>query len=326
MAGILLGVDGGNTKTIAVVTTHEGSIAGVGMAGCSDIHNPSAVDAVAEVVRAVKAALAEARADAADLDATVFSLAGADWPEDFEFLRREIGRRLDLRVEPAIVNDAVGAIRGGTDDGVGVAVVCGTGGAVAARNAAGDVFHYGFWPDGTGAGALGQQALTAVWRADLGVGPETSLTRRALERWQCSDPLELLHAFTRLDVPAIREVEKASFAAAVLDEADAGDPVALELVTVAGRRLAEYARVAAARVGLSGNPFPLVLSGGVLRHPSRLMRDTIVAHVPEGVPVTATVEPVVGAVLLAADAVGTPIEREALGAAFLTANDTAVRR
>jgi len=47
---------------------------------------------------------------------------------------------LRLKVAPLVVNDAIGPIRTGTDDGVGAAVVCGTGGAVGARNARGDVF------------------------------------------------------------------------------------------------------------------------------------------------------------------------------------------
>ena len=320
MADLLLGVDGGNTKTIAVVARRDGTIAGIGVAGCADIHNVAPEKGVGEIVRAARAALASAGAAAGDLDAATFSLAGADWPEDFAFLRSELASRLGFRSRPAIVNAAVGAIRGGTDDGVGIAVVCGSGGAVGARNARGDVFHYGFWPDGTGAGALGRQALAAIWRADLGVGPETSLTRRALERWGCSDPLELLHAFTRLDAPAIPESEKAMFAEVVLDEATAGDPVAHELVTVAGARLGDYARVSSARVGLAGEPFPLVLCGGVLRHPSPLMREAIVARIPEGVPVTSTSEPIIGAVLMAADEAGIALDRDALAAAFLTAN------
>ena len=320
MRGLLLGVDGGNTKTIAVVARRDGTIASVGAAGCADIHNATPDEGVGEVVRAATAALAAAGASAGDLDSATFSLAGADWPEDFVFLRRELETQLGLQIEASIVNDAIGAIRSGTDDGVGIAVVCGTGGAVGARNAHGEVFHYGFWPDGTGAGALGRQALTAIWRADLGVGPATSLTGRALERWSCADPLDLLHAFTRLDTVPIPESEKARFAEVVLDEAAAGDPVALELVTTAGRRLGEYARVTAIRIGLAGSAFPLVLCGGVLRHPSPLMREAIVARVPEGVPVAPTAEPIVGAVLLAADDAGVALDRELLAAAYLSAN------
>ncbi len=318
MGGLLLGVDGGNTKTIAVLARHDGTIAGIGRGGCADIHNASSPDdGVGEIVRAVADVFAAAAAGPGDLDAATFSLAGADWPEDFSFLRDEIARRLELCSEPSIVNDAIGAIRSGTVDGTGIAVVCGTGGAVGARN--GDrLFHYGFWPDGTGGAALGEQALRAVWRADLGVGPQTSLTGRALSRWGCSDALELLHAFTRLDVPAIPVSEKALFAEILLDEAAAGDPVAVELVTAAGSRLGEYARVSAARVGLLEGGFPLVLRGGVLRHPSPLLREAILARVPTGRPVSGSAEPIVGALLLAADDAGVRLEFDGLGETLLS--------
>src|SRR5439155_17197564 len=116
--------------------------------------------------------------------AAAFSLAGADWPEDFELLRARLTDALALRVVPLVVNDGIGPIRSGTDDGVGAAVVVGTWGAVGARNARGDVFHLGFWPDSVGGAALAHEGLAAVWRAGLGLGPQTSLAERALARWQ----------------------------------------------------------------------------------------------------------------------------------------------
>src|SRR6185503_8609211 len=178
---LVLGVDGGNTKTIAVVVTGEGAVLGTGRAGCGDIHNARGPDAaVAEITAAVGAALAEAGTGAGDVAAAAFSLAGADWPEDFDYLRRELRDRLDLSEDPEIVNDAVGGLRCGTDDMVGVSVVIGTYSALAGRNAAGELFHFGFWPDSTGAHGLGTNALAAIWRRMLGLGPETTLLGRAL--------------------------------------------------------------------------------------------------------------------------------------------------
>jgi len=302
---LLLGVDGGNTKTIALVTRRDGTVLGAGTAGCADIHNArSPEDGLEEVVRASAAALETAGARAADLAAAAFSLAGADWPEDFEFLRTGLTERLELDGEPLVVNDAIGAIRSGTDDWVGVAAICGTGGAIGARNRKGEIYHLGFWPDGTGAYTLGSEGLAAVWRAGIGVGPETSLTARALERWSQPDPISLLHVFTRIGGDGNSRYERSLFAGAVLDEADAGDAVAHGIVERAGGHLGDYARVSAEQTGQLGSPFPLVLSGGVLRHPSTLLRESVLARVPGAEPVYPTVEPVAGAVLLAADMVG----------------------
>lgn len=318
-SGLLLGVDAGNTKTFALVVGSDGTVAGAGTAGCGDIHNAPTPDAgLDEIGRACASALAAAGVRGSELAASAFSLAGADWPEDFELLREELTRRLELVTPPQVVNDAIGAIRCGTADGVGLAAVCGTHGTAGARNAAGDVYHFGFWPDDTGAWALGSKGLAAVMRADLGIGEATSLTGRALAWWNAESPFELLHVLTRLEEPRITNAERALFASAVLDEADAGDAVARDLVGSAGRRLGDFARVCAERTAQTDSEVPLVLCGGMLRHPSALLRESIVSSVPGAVPVYPLVEPVVGAVLLAADAVGVPLGLDRLADAALS--------
>ena len=91
---LLLGVDGGNTKTVAIVATGDGTIVGAGRAGRSDIYNtPDEEAALDEICHAVIQALSEASATATDLAAGVFSMAGADWPEDVDFLTRGLIRR-----------------------------------------------------------------------------------------------------------------------------------------------------------------------------------------------------------------------------------------
>jgi N-acetylglucosamine kinase-like BadF-type ATPase len=41
----LLGVDGGNTKTIALVARSDGAIVGAGRAGCSDVYGAASEEA-----------------------------------------------------------------------------------------------------------------------------------------------------------------------------------------------------------------------------------------------------------------------------------------
>lgn len=91
----VLAVDGGNTKTIALIADIHGSILGKGRSGSSDIYNTvgaaryglSAVDfAIANIEAAVQQALQAAHIQPAMPTASVFNLAGADWPENFEVL------------------------------------------------------------------------------------------------------------------------------------------------------------------------------------------------------------------------------------------------
>jgi N-acetylglucosamine kinase-like BadF-type ATPase len=310
---LLLGADGGNTKTIALVAGRDGTILGAGRSGNSDLYNAPSVDAaLASIAAAAAQALAAAGATAADVEASCFSLAGADWAEDFELLRLELPARIGLPSEPLVVNDAVGAIRAGTPDGVGTAVVCGTYGVSGGRNAAGQVFHLGFWPDSCGARPLGREALSAVWRADLGYGPATSLTQRALDTYAVSDPIALLHELTRRGGPGLEAADR--LASAVLDEADRGDEVAAAIVRNQGRILGDQTQACAERVGLAGGEFPVVLAGGVFRHASRLLAETLVERLPNGRAVAAAHEPAVGALLFAFDRAGVAADEARLEA------------
>lgn len=314
MAQLVLGVDGGNTKTVALAARLDGTIVGAGRAGCADVYGAESPEAaVAAILEAVAQVLGSAGAQEADLAAAAFSLAGADWPEDFEYLRGELGLRLSIAVPPVVVNDAIGAVRAGAPDGVGVAVVCGTGGCVGARARDGRFWHSSFWALHTGAWALGHQALDAIYAAELGIGRPTLLSARALEVLGEASVEEILHSFTRRGGRS--PFDAAELAPAVLDEAAADDPVARRIVEEQGAQLGDLGRVAAEKVGLAG-PFPLVLAGGVLRHPSPLLRNAILARVPSGRPVTSAFEPVVGALLLAFDETGASPDPERLRASF----------
>lgn len=297
----VLGVDGGNTKTLALVARQDGTIVGTGRAGCSDIYGAESPDvAIAELEHAVHAALAEAGIQPEEIGAGAFSLAGADWPEDFALLEeamraRSFGRRT------LVVNDAMGALRAGSPDGTGVVVVCGTGAAIGARHPDGRSWHSSFWQEPQGAGELSLKALRAVYRTELGIDPPTLLTEKVLAMLGAATVEEVLHQLTaRNQTPPEnwRQLTRP-----LLDAAEAGDAAARQIVISHGESLGDYALVAARKVGLGETPFTLVLAGGVLRHPSPLMREALIGRVCETVPgviaLQSRLEPVAGAVLLA---------------------------
>jgi len=296
--GLVLGVDGGNTKTLAVVMDRGARICGVGRAGDSNIYSTVSPEAaVAEVEAAVARALETVDAGRGAVKAAVFSLSGADWGEDIECLEATLALAFPAATVE-VVNDAVGALWSGAPDGVGVSVVCGTGGCVAARAADGRSWHSGWWALHTGAWAMGETALQAVYAAELGFGPSTSLTAHALEVFGCATVEQILHAFTRRG--GRHQYETALLAPAILGQAQAGDEVARQIVVGEGAKLGGYARAAARIVGISERPYPLVLLGGVLRaHGSELLTNEIAAAVPDGVSATTPLEPVAGALLMA---------------------------
>jgi N-acetylglucosamine kinase-like BadF-type ATPase len=300
---LVLGVDGGNTKTLALIARQDGVILGTGRAGCGDIYGAaSPAAAILEIESAVREALAQAGISSTALEASAFSLAGADWPEDFNLLEdamrvRGFGRRL------VVVNDAMGALRAGSPDGTGVAVACGTGAAIGARHPDGRVWHSSFWQEAQGADELSSRALRAVYRAELGIDPPTALTGLILATFGAPDVEEILHQLTARDIP--RPVYRRQLVRPLFEAADAGDATARQILISHGKALGDYAIAAARQVGLLEMPFPLVLTGGVLRHPSPFLREALVARVQEMIPdvraVQSRFEPAAGAVLLALD-------------------------
>lgn len=306
----VVGVDGGNTKTVVLVARPDGTVVGYGRGGGGDIYSlPRGTRTIPAVEHAMEAALAQAGIGVDSLAAGAFSMAGADWPEDFALIH-ELMAHLHYGRKLMVVNDALGALRAGSPDGTGVVVVCGTGAAIGARNADGRAWHTSFWQGVHGASQLGQKALDAVYRAELGIEEPTSLRARALHYWQRPDVEGVLHLLTALDAEASHGVRH--FAHVLLDEAAAGDAVAHRIVSEHAAALGDYALVAARKTGLQAQPFTLVLAGGVLRHPSSLLADTMVARVravqPAVVAVNSTFEPAVGALLLALESIDIPTD------------------
>jgi N-acetylglucosamine kinase-like BadF-type ATPase len=308
---LVLGLDGGNTKTVALVAQDDGTVVGAGRAGCADIYGAiTAEDAIEAIAGAAQQALDVAGAKGSDLDAAVFCVAGADWPEDFELHRRELTSRLGLRRTATVFNDAIATLRAGTPDAVGVAAVVGTGGAIAGRNEHGGTWHLGFWPDSMAAVGIGRAALRAVYRNGLGLDVPTTLTARACELHGVPDVLELLHRFSRRGPrpPVVSVVPM------VFEEAAAGDEVARAIIETDASRFADAVRTTALRLELA-TPYALVLAGGVLRHPAAsLHTDAIARGTPDAIPVRATWEPATGALLLAYDEVGAEPDTERLRA------------
>jgi N-acetylglucosamine kinase-like BadF-type ATPase len=318
----VLGVDGGNTKTIALLAALDGAILGAGRGGCGDIYNAyagstwpdSAAAAVANIEYAVVSALQAAHVAPGDIATAVFNMAGADWPEDFSYLRaameaRGFGRAIFIQ------NDAMGVLHAGAADDIGVSVICGTGAATGACGPDGRTWHSSRWQDQTQGGEhLSRKALEAVYRAELGMESPTTLRGRMLAFFDMHSVEEILHHLT-----ARRKHEQVSadgLAPLLLDEAQEGDSVALAVVREHGEALGNYALAAARKVGLEGRTFALVLAGGVFRHPSTLLEEIISARVLTTCPGVRTTrsrfEPIIGVLCTALEATGVKINEELL--------------
>src|SRR5260370_24044628 len=136
----ILAVDGGNTKTIALVAALDGTVLGIGRGSCSDMYNAAPADgaadsaaaALANAEHAVRLALHPAGVSPPEVAVGVFNMAGADWPQDISFWR-EAMRERGMGREIIAQNDPLGVLYSASPHATGVSLVARTGGATGAR-------------------------------------------------------------------------------------------------------------------------------------------------------------------------------------------------
>jgi N-acetylglucosamine kinase-like BadF-type ATPase len=307
----LLGVDGGNSKTLAVIVDQTGRVLGVGRAGCGNHQGPGLTVAMEQIRGAAQDALLAAGIEPAAVDVASYCLAGADLSEDFALLRpalAELGlaRRIDLH------NDSVAALRSGTDAPNAVVVVVGAGFNALGRNeAGGEIQLAGLgWLSGDwgGGDAIAQEAVRLSVRAWDGRGRPTALQEMVLEALGVPDVESLIRklylSFT-FHRAGLEWSDVSRLAPLVFEAAHRGDLVARDLVQRLGKEVATTAATLLRRLELLHRPADVVLGGSVFRAEGTLLHATIRSELGRTAPlaqiVVPDVEPVIGAALCAMD-------------------------
>jgi N-acetylglucosamine kinase-like BadF-type ATPase len=330
MPQLYLGVDAGNTKTLALVSDDQGHVVGSGHAGLGDIygaaHPEEAVDAVASTVAQ---ALAGAGAQLSDVRWAAFRLAGIDWPEDEAYWRDALARRFAPIEQASLKNDGFALLRCGDLSGVGVAVAAGTGHAVAGRGPDGQEFALCWWGQHyLGGAGLGDDALRAVFLAELGLGAPSTLTAALMQVYGATDVADLLKLFTRRENP-LGDRGRSRAARAVLEAAECGDAAASQILDRHASLAADYALLVARKVELEST-VRIVLGGSVLTSSHTGLRDRLIAEIGRRVPGAqvglGVGPPVVGALLDALAEGGAALSPELRDRVLAVAGDVHIIR
>ena len=323
---LVLGVDGGGTKTHALIADDGGGVLGFGISGPSNWEDVGVDAAAAALQSAVREALADAGVSPGDIVATVVGLAGVDFPSD-EAMMSGVPESVGITSPFRILNDSFVALRAGTNHPWGVVVIAGTGSVVAGRNPAAETFRtfglgpmFGDFGSGTDVSA---EAVTAVAQEVAGLGPHTSLTERLAAATETISPLEFLEGVAR------GRIANTIFAPQVFDAAEAGDLVARRILEHAGASLGDAAGHVARQLKMEDSEFELVLAGGLFRRDSRILTPALEATVKRfarfAVPARLEAPPAVGAVLLALELAAIPTDPE-LHAQLAVASNGAMQR
>ena len=294
--GLILGVDGGGSKTVIAVATAEGELVASLRGPGTNSHAIGAV-AVADVIGAM---LGDAAA-ALPVDQAVLYLCGADVPADIAELEAAIRPRGWSR-KLTVDNDTFAVLRAGTDAPNAIAVICGTGINALGRRADGRIARYPSlgWETGDWGGAemLGREVLRLAARAEDGRGEPTVLRELVREHFGAAKVEDVgadVH-YKRLPMSRLAEL-----APAVIDAADEGDAVAWSLVDLLATEIVLMTIRTLNDLGLK--EADVVLGGGMLHGGEGLLYQLVAERLPLGaIPVPAQDEPVLGAALDAAGA------------------------
>ncbi len=315
---VVLGVDGGGTRTEAVVASEGGELLGRAVSGPSNWEDVGLGGAGAAFRVAVGEALAAAEARPEDVAHAVFGLAGVDWPSDVERLAYAIDP-LGLSGGRSTVNDSEIVLRAGSDSPAAIAVVAGGGSVVAGRNADGQTFRtLGLGPlfgDFSSAIDVSEEAVRAVARAYTGRGPATALTELLGKRFERPTAADLLEYLSRRELHGRIENEVENVAPLVIEAASGGDGVAREILDRVGREMGADVVLVAARLGMLRSPFDVVLAGGFLSSAGSFvsgpLEQVVRLEASEVEFVQLRTPPVVGAVLMALDSIGARADHDA---------------
>jgi N-acetylglucosamine kinase-like BadF-type ATPase len=255
-----LGVDGGQSSTVAVIGDESGAVRGVGKGGpCNHVSTAEARERFLSAAGgAVRAAEEAAGCIGVRYEAACFGLSGG--PHDKEALAMEIA--------PAhhylMTTDAHVALTGATGGEPGIIAVAGTGSIAYGRNAAGQTARAGGWGyaigDEGGAFDIVRQALRAALRFEEGWGPATHLRDVLLLATGARDTHDLVHRFYTQEYPKARI---ASYGPLVDETARQGDPVAREILMTSAQALATFVAAVRRQIFHRGEPVDVSYAGGV---------------------------------------------------------------
>lgn len=259
---LVVGVDGGGTRTRAAILD-GGRVIGEGTAGPSNPLRVGIGNGAKAICDAIDKACNAALIHRGDLTAAGIGLAGVRRKDIRTRMREVLIEVLGIK-NIELMTDGDIALYGATDGAPGIVVISGTGSICCGVNRQGKrVFAGGWGPvagdEGSGSW-IARRALQAVAQASDERGPRTALTAVACEYFQVGTPDDLS---TAIYAPTITNDRIAGFSKRVIETARERDPVAINILTEAGRELGRAAATVVRKLKMEQERFQVAFVGGV---------------------------------------------------------------
>jgi glucosamine kinase len=271
MTFIVIGIDGGGSKTHAMVADEQGRTIAE-MVGPGSAIRPGLADHSANVIAdVVRDALASCEMTHVVPRALCVGVAGAGRETEREQLWQALVAR-DLATELVLHSDFSIALDDAFGDGPGVLLISGTGSVAFGRGPTGTTARCGGWgpvcgDEGSGAW-IGRRALSVVTASADGREPETALIGAVLTAAQVNETADLI-AWAAGAAPS----QLATLAPVVLSVAESGDLRANAIVSLAVEELVLHVRSLARQLfGDERAALPVALTGGMMSRGSTLRK------------------------------------------------------
>ncbi len=260
----VIGVDGGGTKTGAMLLTVDGEIIAYSEKGPSNHHNVGVEKARRTVEEACLEAVGNAGIDSKDVEIVVASMAGLDCSLDFKAVEEAmVGFPLGRII---LVHDTLSALYATNAGGESAIIIAGTGSSTAGINSRGEYARAGGWgyllaDEGSGF-YIAKRGVVAALMEYEGRGPSTLITRLLTEKFSAKTPDEVIwHVYTK----GMSIVEFARLAPLVTEAARKGDEVAVGILRDAAKELANTLSGVIRKLRMEDDEFPIGLIGGVFK-------------------------------------------------------------
>lgn len=258
---LVMGIDGGQSTTRALIADLEGNLLGLGVGGAANhIHEPGGPERLRQSLQtALTGALQCASLPPDTRFAVVLCGMTGGGPKVEEICRQQ------LPAERVVVtHDTRTALYCITQGAPGAVVIAGTGSVAFGMNEAGETAAVGGWGylmgDEGSAYWIALQAINACTRAEDGRIPSTWLKRAILTHFGV-DTLSALHHL--IYSGQLSRAEIASAARTVSDAAKLGERVATRILSNAGRELGLMAVVVLRKLGMQYRRVAVGIVGGV---------------------------------------------------------------
>jgi len=259
---VVLGVDGGGSRTRAILMGQDRKVLSRGEGGASNHQSVGEGAARKGLAEAIGTALAAA--SGVHPSYACWGMAGLDREEDKAFLEH-MADEITPGVPTRIVHDATIALAGGTGGKrEGVVIVAGTGSVIVGWHSDGRTARVGGWghmlgDEGSGYAiareGLNRATLALDGRAPCSRLPEAFARAAGVESFQT--------LASRLYLETWRAPQLAALAPVVIQAATDGDAVAATVIEHASGELAQGAVTVIRRLGMETAEFEVILAGGV---------------------------------------------------------------